>query len=100
MFGREEVVAEGGFHYQAHSKAEAKYLIYAQVAGQEVARLPAQPVEITRTVANYEQYVRQTCDALYQAYYNRTLDQKTASHFVNNAMQQLKLVLLEWKLAG
>ncbi|MGA9347184.1 MAG: N-6 DNA methylase [Anaerolineae bacterium] len=95
MFGREEVVAEGGFHYQARSKHEAKYLIYAQAAGQEVARLPAQPVELSRTVANYEQYVRQTRDALYEAYYRRTLDQKAASRFVNSAMQRLTLVLVE-----
>jgi hypothetical protein len=95
MFGTEEVMAEGGFHYQARSKAEAKYLIYAQAAGQTVARLPVQPVELTRAVANYEQYVRQTRDALYEAYYHRTLDQKAASRFVVNTMQQLKLVLLE-----
>lgn len=97
MFGREEVMAEGGFHYQAHSKAEAKYLIYAQTAGQEVARLPAQPVEVSRTVANYEQYVRQTRDALYETYYHRTLDQKAASRFVTRAMQQLGLILVEDK---
>lgn len=95
MFGREEVVAEGGFHYQARSKHEAKYLIYAQAAGQKVARLPSQPVELSRTVANYEQYVRQTRDALYEAYYHRTLDQKAANRFVNSAMQQLRLVLVE-----
>ncbi len=97
MFGREEVVAEGGFHYQAHSKAEAKYLIYAQAAGQEVARLPAQPVELSRTVADYEHYIRQTREALYNAYFHRTMDQKAASHFVNSAMQQFKLILIEDK---
>lgn len=95
MFGREEVVAEDGFHYQARTKHEAKYLIYAQAAGQEVARLPAQPVELSRTVANYEQYIRQTRDAVYEAYYRRTLDQKAASRFVNSAMQRLRLVLVE-----
>jgi hypothetical protein len=95
MFGREEVVAEGGFHYQARTKHEAKYLIYAQAAGQEMARLPAQPVELSRTVANYEQYVRQTREALYEAYYRRTLDQRAASRFVSNAIQQLKLILME-----
>ena len=97
MFGREEVVADGGFQYQAHSKAEAKYLICAQAAGQEIARLPAQPVELSRTIADYEHYVRQTREALYNAYFQRTMDQKAASHFVNSAMQQLKLVLIEDK---
>jgi len=95
MFGREEVVAEDGFQYQARTKHEAKYLIYAQAAGQEMTRLPAQPVELSRTVANYEQYLRQTREALYEAYYRRTLDQKAASRFVSNAMQQLRLVLVE-----
>jgi len=94
MFGREEVVAEGGFHHQARSKAEAKYLIYAQAAGREVARLPAQPVETSRTVANYEQYVRQTHEALYEAYYHRTLDQKAADRFVTSVMHRLNLILV------
>ena len=95
MFGREEVVAEGGFQYQAHSRAEAKYLLYAQAAGQEVARLPAQRLEVSRTVANYEIYVRQTHDALYEAYYHRTLDQKATARFVTRAMEQLGLRLIE-----
>ena len=95
MFGREEVVAEDGFHYQARSKHEAKYLIYAQAAGQEVARLPEKPVELSRTVANYEQYVRQTHEALHDAYYRRTLDQKAANRFAQRAVQQLKLILVE-----
>ena len=95
MFGREEVVAESGFHYQACSKLEAKYLIYAQAVGREVARLPTRPVELSRTVANYEQYVRQTREVLYKAYHHRTLDQKAANRFVNSAMQQLRLVLVE-----
>ena len=88
-------MAEDGFQYQARTKHEAKYLIYAQAAGQEMTRLPAQPVELSRTVANYEQYLRQTREALYEAYYRRTLDQKAASRFVSNAMQQLRLVLVE-----
>ena len=95
MFGREEVAADGGFHYQARSKQEAKYLIYAQAAGREVARLPVQPVELTRTVANYEQYIRQISAALYDAYYHRSLDQKAANRFVTSAMEKLKLFLVE-----
>jgi hypothetical protein len=51
MFGREEAVAEGGFHHQACSEHEAKYLIYAQATGREVARLPTQPVELSRFVS-------------------------------------------------
>lgn len=68
---------------------------YAQAAGWEIARLPAQPVELSRTVANYEQYVCQTHKALYEACYRRILDQKATSRFVASATPQLKLILVE-----
>jgi len=62
--------------------------------GQTVARLPAVPVELSRTGADSEQYVRQTRDALYEAYYQRTLDQKAANRFADNTMQKLGLILV------
>ena len=93
MFGREEVTADDGFQHQARTPQEAKYLIYAQAAGQQVARLPAAVVEVTRTVANYEHYVRETQEALRQAYYRRTLNQKAAARFVETTMQKLNLIL-------
>ncbi len=91
LFGKEELVAEGGFTYLAKNRFEASYLLYAQQAGHEVARLPQQPVEISRTVTQYEQYVRQLRQQLYEAYYNRTLDQKQAARLTADALKKLHL---------
>lgn len=47
----------------------------AQAAGQQIARLPDKPVEVSRTVNTYLQYLRQLREQLYHAYSARTLDQ-------------------------
>ena len=49
---------EGGCVRHVKAPAEGKFLLYAQKAGQTVAHLPTKFVEVTRTVANYEGYLR------------------------------------------
>lgn len=71
--------------------AEGKFIIYAQQAEQAVALLPAKPVEITRTVANYEGYLRDLRKTLYEAYYRRTLDVAVAARLTEAAFDRFQL---------
>ena len=52
-------VQGGSFDRHVKSPAEGKFLIYAQRAGHRAAHLPEKMNEITRTVANYEKYLRE-----------------------------------------
>ena len=70
---------------------EGKFIIYCQHAGHSVARLPAKPVEVSRTVANYEGYLRDLRRALYEAYYRRTLDIAVAERLTQAAFDRFKL---------
>ena len=79
------------FSRNVKSPAEAKFLLYAQRAGQNVAELPEKPVEITRTVANYEKYLRELRQQLYEAYYRRTLDQAAAARLTQGAFERFRL---------
>jgi len=71
--------------------AEGKFILYSQQAGQAVARLPVKPVEITRTVANYEGYLRDLRKTLYEAYYRRTLDVAVAARLTQAAFDRFRL---------
>jgi len=71
--------------------AEGKFILYSQHAGQSVARIPQKPVEVTRTVANYESYLRGLRKTLYDAFYRRTLDVAVAERLTQAAFDRFKL---------
>lgn len=85
----------GSFHYPVRNAAEAKFLLYSQQAGHRVANVPEQQVELTRTVANYEKYLRELRKELYEAYYRRTLDTKTAARLTQSSFDKLNLPNVE-----
>jgi len=84
-------VQGGDFDRHVKSPAEGKFLVYAQRAGHKVAHLPEKTNEITRTVANYEKYLRELRTQLYDAYYRRTLDTKTAARLTQTAVDRFHL---------
>jgi hypothetical protein len=71
--------------------AEGKFIIYCQQAGQSVAVMPSKPVEVTRTVANYEDFLRDLRKTLYDAFYRRTLDVSVAARLTQSAFDRFKL---------
>lgn len=76
---------------QAKYPAEGKFIIYCQQAGQSIAAMPSKPVEVTRTVANYEDYLRDLRKTLYEAFYRRTLDVSVAARLTQAAFDRFKL---------
>ena len=48
-------------------------------------------VEVTRTIANYENYLRDLRKTLYDAYYRRTLDVLVAERLTQAAFDRFKL---------
>ena len=76
---------------EAKFPAEGKFILYCQQAGQTVARVPTKSVEVTRTVASYESYLRELRKTLYGAYYRRTLDEVVAERLTQAAFDRFKL---------
>lgn len=87
--------ADNGYNRTVRSPAEGKFLLYAQGCGHRTAELPSQTVEITRTVANYEKYLRELRKQLYDAYYRRTLDTRTAARLTQSAFERFHLPSVE-----
>lgn len=80
----------------AHQKspAEGKFIVYCQEAGQSAALLPKKPVEVSRTVANYESYLRDLRKTLYDAFYRRTLDVGVAARLTQATFDRFKLPVI------
>jgi hypothetical protein len=91
FLGREELATTDGQVLHVANPHEARYVLYAQANGQTVARLPKIPVEVSRTVKDYEQYLRNLRQQLQQAYYQRTLDRKAAERFVGDMWRRFQL---------
>ena len=94
-FGQEQLITEDGQTLTVSNKFEVRYLLFAQASGQKVARLPEKPVEISRTVNNYVQYLRDLWGRLHGAYLTRTLDQAAAERFVGEAWRKFNLPEVE-----
>jgi type I restriction enzyme M protein len=77
------------------SSFEGKFLLYAQKSGHKVAQMPTKTVEVSRTVANYEGYLRELRKRLYAAFYQRTLDAKIASTLTEATFTKFHLPKIE-----
>lgn len=84
-------VQGGSYDRHVRSPAEGKFLLYAQQAGHKQAQVPEKTVEVSRTVANYEKYLRELHAQLYEAYYRRTLDTRTAARLTQAAFDRFHL---------
>jgi hypothetical protein len=87
--------ADNSFSLSVKTPAEGKFLVYAHGCGHGTAALPERVVEISRTVANYEQYLRDLRKQLYDAYYRRTLDTRAAARLTQAAFDRFRLPNVE-----
>jgi len=87
--------ADGSYSRNVKTPAEGKFLLYAQRSGHRQVELPGQTVELTRTVANYEKYLRELRKQLYEAYYRRTLDTRAAARLTQSAFDRFHLPNVE-----
>jgi hypothetical protein len=84
--------ADGKFSRTVKVPVEGKFLLYAHACGHRSTELPEKVVEISRTVAHYEQYLRDLRKEIYDSYYRRTLDTRTAARLTQLAFNRGELV--------
>jgi len=92
FMGQQEVVSEGGFKYNASSLEEAKFIIYSQKPNSYIVKLPKDKIRITKSVDEYERYIKGLKDELFQAFFTRTHDHKLAETLVARVMEAAGVV--------
>ena len=83
--------SESGFTYKTRNPSEAKYIKYAHYNSAYRVKIPVEPISILKTVSAYERYIRDLKNRLFEAFYNRTHDQKLSHNLTQSALENLKL---------
>jgi len=91
FFGKEELSNDTGTKIMLNNMFEVRYVLYSQVNGIRVVHMPEKMVEVTRTVNEYNRYLRDLRQRLYEAFFRRSLDQVAANRFVEDTWRKLKL---------
>lgn len=94
FMGRQEVVSDSGFRYDAKSVGEAKYLIYAQKPHSYLVKVPKAQAAVTKAVTGYERYLRGLRDKFFEVFFDRTLDHSLADRLTNTVFEELGLPLV------
>lgn len=94
FMGRQEVVSDSGFRYDAKSVEEAKYLVYAQKSHSYLVKVPKAEAGITKAVTGYERYLRGLRDKFFEIFFDRTLDHSLADRITNNVFEEIGLPLV------
>ena len=91
FFGKQELITEDGEKVIVSNPFEAQFVIFCQINGHETARLPEKPVEISRAVNNYKQYLKEIHNRLADTFYVRTLNQNLANRYLKQAWKKYNL---------
>jgi methylase of polypeptide subunit release factors len=95
FFGKEELSDESGQKIMLNNIFEVRFVLFAQASGARIIHLPDKMVEITRSVNEYNRYLRDLRQRLYEAYFRRTLDQAAANRFVDETWRMFKLPIIQ-----
>lgn len=91
FMGRQEVVSDSGFRYDAKSVEEANYLIHAQKPHSNLVKVPTIEAAITKAVTGYECYLRELRDKLFEVFFDRTLDHSLADRLTDTVFEEFGL---------
>lgn len=95
FFGKQEVISDSGYKYEAKNILEAKYIIYAQKPGLSIVKIPLEPIVQQKIVKSYEIYLRELKKKFFEQFYNRTLNHKMAQNLTQAVFKELNLPEVE-----
>jgi hypothetical protein len=87
FFGRQELLSEVGFKYEAASIAEAKFIMYFQKPNCYIVKIPEDEVSLKKAVTEYGKYIEGLKDNLFKEFFTRTHDHKLADTLVRKIIK-------------
>lgn len=91
FMGKQEIISEDDFRYEAENLDEAKFIVYAQKPDSFVIRIPKKRAIIINAVEDYERYLKDLKAKLFEAFFNRTLDHKQADTLAQQVFEEMGL---------
>ncbi len=91
FMGRQEVISEGGFRYEAGSLEEAKFIIYSQRPDSFMVKVPKEASVVINAVNNYDLYLKDLKAKLFEAFFKRTHDHKQADMLMMQVLDNFGL---------
>lgn len=91
FMGKQEVISEGGFRYEAESPDEAKFIVYTQKPDSYVIKILSNETSMIKAVDEYERYLKDLKAKLFETFFNRILDHKMAELLVQQVFNELSL---------
>jgi type I restriction-modification system DNA methylase subunit len=91
FMGKQEVVSETDFRYEAENIDEAKFIVYSQKPGSFVIKIPKKKTVIINAVEDYKRYLKDLKAKLFEAFFSRTHDHKQADTLVQQVFEEIGL---------
>ena len=88
FFGKQAVISEDGFSYQAKSVEEARFIIYSQKTDTYLAKIPKNNIATAKAVKKYEKYLKALEDEFFTAFFGRVHDHKQADALTQRVFQE------------
>ncbi|MDP2167894.1 MAG: N-6 DNA methylase [Thermodesulfovibrionales bacterium] len=89
FMGKQEIISEGGFRYEAENQDEAKFIVYSRKPDSFIVKIPKQKEVIIKSIDEYERYIKDLKAKLFEAFFNRILDHKQADTLVQQVFNEL-----------
>jgi hypothetical protein len=91
FIGFQEVIGESGFRFDAANLEEAKFIIYSHAPDNYLIKIPNNKQTLTKAVRDYERYLKNLKDKLFEAFFNRTHDHKLSDALTQQAFEECGL---------
>jgi hypothetical protein len=91
FMGRQEVISDDDFKYDADSRDTAKFIIYAQKVNSYIMKIPRKRPAIIKAVDEYERYVKDLKTKFIGEFNRRILDHKKAEILTAQVLTELNI---------
>jgi hypothetical protein len=91
FFGQMPIETDSGFKYDCNSIEDAKFVVYAQHPNEYIVKVPTDIKVVEQAILDYEKYLTETKEELYETIMERVMDTNQADVLVTEIWQKLNL---------
>lgn len=93
FLGRQKIVNERKEEYEAKTRNEAEFILFAQKPNTHIVRIPESEIGVAQAIQNYRKYLEELREELMRAFVRRTGDEQLSERMVSQTMDELGVLL-------